>query len=122
MATGHIKGFCKKPPVLFFVNGCESTVGRGEGTQWKNRYDIFGLARAFLETGSYLLGSRWKIGDQGAAEFAKAFYAELLQEKPIGRAIREARCACKGARPDDFSWASYVYYGDPRLRFRKVGP
>jgi CHAT domain-containing protein len=120
MTTGHIRNFCKQPPVLFFVNGCESTVARGAGSEWKDRYDIFGLARAFLETGAYLLGSRWKVGDQGAAKFAQALYAELLQEKPIGRAIREARCAFRKANPNDFSWASYVYYGDPRLRFRKL--
>jgi CHAT domain-containing protein len=120
MTTGHIRRLCKKPPVLFFVNGCEATVTQGAGEQWKNRYDIFGLARAFLETGAYLLGSRWKVGDEGAARFAKAFYAHLLEEKPLGRAIREARTACKLAQPADFSWASYVYYGDPRVRFRQV--
>jgi CHAT domain-containing protein len=120
MTTGHIRKLCKKPPVLFFVNGCESTVARGTGDQWKNRYDIFGLARAFLETGAYLLGSRWKVGDKGAAKFAEAFYGHMLEEKPLGKAIREARSACKAALPDDFSWASYVYYGDPRVRFRKV--
>ncbi len=122
MTTGQIRNFSKQPPVLFFINGCESTVGRGAGTEWKDRYDIFGLARAFLETGAYLLGSRWKVGNVGAAKFAEAFYAELLAEKPLGNAVREARKACKAALPDDFTWASYVYYGDPRLRFRKVGP
>lgn len=119
MATGAIKSFCKQPPVLFFVNGCESSVGRGTGSAWKNRYDIFGLARAFLDTGAYLLGSRQQVGDGGAVMFAKSFYAELLKEKPIGTAVREARKTCKAA--GDFAWASYVYYGDPRIRFRKAG-
>jgi CHAT domain-containing protein len=120
MTTGHIRNFCKHPPVLFFINGCESTVARGVGNEWKNRYDIFGLARAFLDTGAYLLGSRWKVGDAGAAKFAEAFYAEVLAEKPFGRAIMRARNACKDGPDDDFAWASYVYYGDPRVRFRKV--
>ncbi|RXH15637.1 CHAT domain-containing protein [Bradyrhizobium guangzhouense] len=119
MATGAIKQFCKQPPVLFFINGCESGVGRGTGSAWKNRYDIFGLARAFLDTGAYLLGSRHQVGDGGAAMFAKSFYAQVLNEKPIGTAVREARRACKTA--GDFVWASYVYYGDPRIRFCKVG-
>jgi CHAT domain-containing protein len=122
MTAGHIRGLCRNaPPVLFFINGCESTVGRGAGDEWKNRYDIFGLARAFLETGAYLLGNRWRVNDKGAANFAKAFYKDALAEQPIGRAVREARKACKDLAPDDFAWASYVYYGDPRIRFRKVG-
>jgi|GEM_PF-3462673 len=121
MTTGQIKRFFgSNPPVLFFVNGCESAAATGTGAQWKKRYDIFGLARGFLETSAYLLGSRWKIGDKGAAKFAEAFYGNLFEEKPLGRTIRDARLACKAALPDDFSWASYIYYGDPRLRFRKA--
>jgi hypothetical protein len=121
MTTGQIrKLFGSNPPVMFFVNGCESAAATGTGDQWKKRYDIFGLARGFLETGAYLLGSRWKIGDDGAAKFAESFYANLLEEKPLGRTIRDARLACRAALPDDFSWASYIYYGDPRVRFRKV--
>jgi CHAT domain-containing protein len=108
--------------VLFFINGCESTVGRGSGNEWKNRYDIFGLARAFLETGAYLLDSRWKVNDKGAAKFAQAFYKEILEEQPFGKAVRKARQVCKESSPaDDFAWASYVYYGDPRIRFCKIG-
>jgi CHAT domain-containing protein len=123
MTTGQIgKFFGNHPPMLFFVNGCESAATRGLGADWKKRYDIFGLARAFLETGAYLLGSRWKIGDKGAAKFAESFYAKLLAEQPLGRAIRDARVACMTALPDDISWASYVFYGDPRLRFRKIPP
>jgi CHAT domain len=110
MTTGHIRGFCRNaPPVLFFINGCESTVGRGVGNEWKDRYDIFGLARAFLETGAYLLGSRWRVNDKGAAAFSKAFYKEILAGQPLGRAVREARKACKSSLANDFAWASYVY-------------
>jgi CHAT domain-containing protein len=108
----------KSPPVLCFVNACETTrIAAPAG--WKDRYNIFGLARAFLETGAYLLGSRWKINDEAASEFAKKFYASLLQDgKPLGMAILEARKTCKQVSPpDEFGWANYTFYGDPRVCF-----
>jgi CHAT domain-containing protein len=109
--------FGKNGPVLAFMNGCE-TAATGTGTQ--NRYNIFSLARAFLDTGSYLIGNRWKVGDAAAAAFAEAFYSQLLAGEPLGRVIRDARIACKMQMPPyDFSWASFIFYGDPRLCFRR---
>jgi CHAT domain-containing protein len=61
----------------------------------KNRYDIFSLARAFLDTGSYLIGNRWKVGDEAAAAFAETFYSKLVAGQPLGQVIRDARIACK---------------------------
>lgn len=122
MTTGALKNFfAKSPPILFFINACETAriaVSKG----WKDRYDIFGLARAFLETGAYLLGSRWRINDEAAAEFANRFYVSLLQQgKPLGTAILEARKVCKDkSLLDEFAWASYILYGDPRICFSKL--
>ena len=80
------------------------------------------LARAFLETGAYLLGSRWKLSDNAAAAFAPAFYKYLLEDrKSVGEAVVLGRRACMKATeadPGDIGWASYVYYGDPRVCFR----
>lgn len=114
--------------VLCFVNGCETAAGgpapaaTSTGAGWDEQYQRFGLARAFLESGAYVLGTRWKLPDQAGATFAKVFYQQLLGAGvPIGRAITEARRALKDtAKPGDYSWASYVYYGDPRLAFRRL--
>ena len=121
MSTGPIMGFFgSKPPVFFFMNAYETAAAKSEG-EWKNRFDIFGLARAFLETGAYLIGNRWQVGDAAAAAFARAFYASLVEGEPLGRAVRDARIACRSAAgPADFSWASYLFYGDPRVYFRRV--
>lgn len=124
MTSGQVASFfSKKPPVLCFMNACETGRTGSLGTRaWKSTQNIFGLARAFLTTGTYLLGSRWKLGDKAAAIFATKFYSLLLgNEKPIGDAITEARKACKETSPEDpFSWASYIFYGDPRLYFRRA--
>lgn len=123
MTSGQVASFFgKDPPVLCFINACESGRTGSPGPKtWKSTQNIFGLARAFLSTGTYLLGSRWKLGDAAAEKFAAVFYALLLgKEKPIGEAITEARKACKKTSVGDpFSWASYIFYGDPRLYFRR---
>jgi CHAT domain-containing protein len=120
MTTGALTSFLSKgPPVFCFVNACETS----KVTLWEDRYNIYGVAQAILQTGSYLLGSRWKLTDTAAAAFAGKFYeAWLGGGKSLGEAIRDARLECrKGASPDDLAWASYVFYGDPRVYFRNTG-
>jgi CHAT domain-containing protein len=119
-AAEIMAAFGKKPPVLSFMNGCETAAMPGADTQ--NRLDVFSLARAFLDTGCYFIGNRWKVNDDAAATFAETFYRKLLlEEQPLGQVIRDARIECRTKlADDDFSWASYVYYGDPRLYFRKL--
>jgi CHAT domain-containing protein len=123
MEAGEIVAFFgRRPPVLSFMNGCETAAMNVAAAPMKNQYDIFSLARAFLDTGTYLIGSRWKVGDEAAAAFANTFYRKLLLEgQPLGQVIREARKDCKSKMLDyDFSWASYIFYGDPRLCFRRL--
>lgn len=125
MRPGPIRGFFgRSAPTFCFINACESARvagGAAAPAGWKERYDIFGIGRAFLETGSYLLGSRWPIADAPAAAFATEFYTQLLAEKPLGEVVRAARVACqKASAGDDMAWASYIFYGDPRVRFNRV--
>ena len=129
ITTGELTALFKKQQgcVLCFVNACETTSPPEQDADgaspvelnWDRQYDIFGLARSFLESGSYLLGSRWLLPDRPAALFAKTFYQFLLGSgAPIGKAITEARREVRKEHPDDISWASYIYYGDPRLCFK----
>lgn len=118
MTTGVIATyFTPKPPVLCFVNGCETA----RTAQGKDRLNVYGLAQTFLQTGAYLLGTRWKVSDTAAATFAAAFYEALIAKHvSLGEAVRKARIECRKAAPDDFAWASYILYGDPRVCFRKA--
>jgi hypothetical protein len=122
MSTGAIVGFLTKSrPIFCFINGCESArIGVGVPEEWKNQYNIYSLARAFLDTGAYLLGSRWKVNDQAARSFAESFYQSLLGDTiPIGRAVQKARQDCVKLTGDPFGWASYILYGDPRVCFQQ---
>jgi CHAT domain-containing protein len=132
--TGVImSSFTRHPAILCFVNACEAARTTSEDGQagdaasedeaalrWESRYNNYGLARAFLETGSYLLGSRWRLEDEPARIFARTFYeAALRSGEPLGRAIANARAETARQSPaDSCAWASYVYYGDPRVSFR----
>lgn len=125
MSAAHLTGLlARHPPVLAFMNACETaktgnTAGAGGVNGWSERTDLFGLARPFLEVGSYLIGSRWLIDDKAAAAFARAFYEKLVEGMPLGDVIRMARLASRDASKD-LSWGSYVYYGDPRICFRRT--
>lgn len=119
LTTGQIAKFIqrKTPPFLCFVNACES----GKAGSWTASYNLFDLARAFLATGAYLIGSRWKLEDDPAVTVAREFYASLVAGKPIGCALRLARAKARADHPESFAWASYVLYGDPRVYVRSAG-
>jgi len=102
--------------VFFVLNGCETA--RQDAALGGGR---LGLARAVLDTGAYLIGSAWKVNDVAAAAFAQTFYQRFLGDlRSIGEAVRFGREACRTAQSDVPAWASYVLYGDPRLRLEPV--
>jgi len=123
--TGQLKRFfARNPPAFCFLNACETSQLTGSVVSWRKQHNLFGLASAILESGSYLLGSCWRIKDDTAATFAKSFYESFLARPgtTIGDAISQARqLAVDKEDPDNIGWAAYIYYGDPRLFLRKVG-
>ncbi|MEJ7601581.1 MAG: CHAT domain-containing protein [Kofleriaceae bacterium] len=108
--------FVRAQPVLCFVNACETARLPDEGA-----LNVYSLARAFLDTGAYLIGSRWKLDDHAASTFASSFYEELLgQGAALGNAMRAGRLAARTTiASDHLGWGAYVLYGDPRLCFRR---
>jgi len=104
-------------PVICVVNACDTARVSDE-----RALNVYSLARAFIETGAYLVGSRWALGDAAAANFAAAFYASLLGScQPLGEAMRAGRKAARETPSSDrLDWGAYVLYGDPRLYFRRL--
>jgi len=105
----------KPLPALVFANGCQS----GTTDQWWVNEDyeeqIFGLANAFLLAGvQHYIGTFWDILDSPGADFAIAFYREMLEGRSIGEAVRRARMELIDKYGEDtMVWASYMLYGDP---------
>lgn len=109
----------KPMPALVFSNGCQS----GQTDQWNIGEDyevqIFGLANAFLLAGvQHYIGTFWDVLDNPSADFALAFYGELMQGRSIGEAVRLARMELIDRYGEDtIVWASYMLYGDPTFTY-----
>ncbi|MGQ9626310.1 MAG: CHAT domain-containing protein [Anaerolineae bacterium] len=92
---------------IVFANACIS--GRVGTTH--------GLPYSFLRAGaSNYVGSLWPVGDVQALVFAVVFYAKLLSGYPIGEAVRAGKLAgyiLEEKKMADFTWASFLLYGDP---------
>jgi CHAT domain-containing protein len=102
---------------LIFLNACES--GREMMAEGEVSYvasETEGLASSFILGGALaIMGTMWPIFDEGAAEFASAFYENILAGQSLGEATRQARLHLRNSRPHDVTWASFVLYGDPTL-------
>lgn len=92
-------------PVVF-INACQ--VGRG-GMALTG---IGGWARRFVQAGAgAFIGAYWSVYDDAAVAFAKEVYGRLLDGKPIGDAVREARAAVRAG--GDPTWLAYTVFADP---------
>ncbi|HSN44706.1 MAG TPA: CHAT domain-containing protein [Propionibacteriaceae bacterium] len=123
LSIGEIAAHLDNAPALAFINGCETAasapvVAGAPLLPTAHLTRVFGIARPFLERGSYVLGTRWRVEDTTSAAFAEAFYTSLLDGDPVGASVTKARQAVYDPESADLSWASYVFYGDPRLVIR----
>ena len=106
----------ENPPILVFINACLSSK---EEIWTKPTYEnqVFGLASSFLSNGINYIGSLLPIHDKEARKTAEKFYFELLNGKPIGEALRNAKQEVFDSIKDQsLGWGSYTLYGNPLLR------
>lgn len=69
-----------------------------------------------------VVAMRWPVNMHRAREFAVLFYQELADGVPVGEAMRRARSTMAQRRPEDYSWLSYVLYGDPTVTMVTSAP
>ena len=97
------------PHPLVFINACQ--VGRGG----MGLTGIGGWARRFVQSGAgAFIGAYWSVYDEAAFDFAKEVYTRLLNEMPIGDAVREARAKVRAG--GDPTWLAYTVFADPLAR------
>jgi hypothetical protein len=102
------------PRPLVFINACQ--VGRGG----MGLTGIGGWARRFVQSGAgAFIGAYWSVYDTAAFDFAKEVYQQLLDDKPIGDAVREARNKVRAN--GDPTWLAYTVFADPLARV-EAGP
>jgi len=107
------------PPILAFINACESSktmIPEGEVSFESN---IYGLASAFISVGTFYIGALWPIHDDAAIEFAKEFYQRLLNGQAIGSSLQSAKIKIRETYSNtEIAWLTYILYGDPTLALK----
>ena len=99
---------------LVFLSGCETSVGDAWATTFDLGEDYTTLARAFLFAGARnVIGSLWRINDDGASELASRFYG-WLRTLPAPEALARAQIEMltAGVRRDPYFWAAFEVLGD----------
>lgn len=102
---------------LVFLSGCETGLGAAWSTDLVPGEDYATLDRAFLYAGARnVVATLWRVEDEGAADFAAAFYRELASGDPVEALARAQRASL--TRPEDgsppFHWAAYRMSGAGR--------
>jgi hypothetical protein len=112
--AGEVENLGRHRP-LVFLNACQS--GRGA----VSLTNIGGWAARFLRAAvdeehpahgaAAFIGTYWRVDDEAALDFAKTFYAALLQDRrPVGDAVMRARLRIRPKGPD---WLAYTVFAHP---------
>jgi hypothetical protein len=99
---------------FIFLNACRS------GEVGQALTGLGGWGKTMIEdceVGAFL-APMWKVNDQLAREYAKAFYA-VIQDTPsctLAHAVQQARIQIRDMAPNDASWLSYSLYAHPNAQ------
>lgn len=119
LTTDEIRSVVRGQPFVF-LNACSTGAAAhfAPGEPLINTgLELQGLASAFLTAGAAgVLCTNRPIFDASSREFAEYFYRNTLDGVAVGEIVRRARQRLHNQNSDDPLWASYVLYGDPRLR------
>jgi len=118
LIADEILRIMKGSPIVF-ANACSTARMTDENGRCQVTFveNIQGLASSFLAKGSTgYIGAMWPVHDDYAAHLSSEFYRGLVERKEsIGESLRKARLSVrKKAKENDFTWASFILYGDPR--------
>ncbi len=99
-------------PELVFMNCCH--LGQVEYGRDGNKLAA-SVARELIDIGvRCVVVAGWAVTDGLAQLFGQTFYEHLLlQRRPFGEAVLEARKAVWARDADDITWGAFQAYGDP---------
>ena len=104
---GTLKNRWRAHKPLIFLNACRTAGAAPLYT------DVSGWASRCIAAGAgAFVGTLWEVLNHPAHQFADTFYEALSHEQPLADAFFQARLATRDAYPEDFSWLSYVLYGN----------
>ncbi len=108
-------------PDVVFLNCCH--LGTVELGRQGNKLAA-SVARELIDIGvRCVIVAGWAVDDLGARRFGETFYQELLlNRRPFGDAVFQARKAVYEAKPSDITWGAFQAYGDPAWRAESRAP
>lgn len=114
----------RQVPELVFINCCH--LGKIEGgieSDWSARHKLAAnLATEFICMGvRAVVAAGWAVDDAAASTFAREFYTSLMDGRPFGEAVLQARKATFSHHPTVNTWGAYQCYGDPDWRLQSEG-
>jgi CHAT domain-containing protein len=112
----EIIGLDVRSPLVFF-SGCETGARQGWTDEPIRGTGDLTLTQALLAAGaSNVVSTLWRIDDEGAAVFARHFYASLRQTSAADAFATAQRTMARGARyASPYYWAGYTLSGDGRI-------
>ena len=102
------------PASLVYLSGCETGLGAAWSTPFLPGEDYTTLMQAFRQAGaSAVVGTLWRVRDDGAAALAEAFYRGLPRATPAA-ALADAQRALLASPQweSPYHWAGYAVAGD----------
>ena len=99
---------------LVYLSGCETGLGAAWSTQFQPGEDYTTLMQAFLQAGAAaVVGTLWRVRDDGAAALAEAFYRRLPRASPASALADAQRTLLAGPQwASPYHWAGYAVAGD----------
>jgi CHAT domain-containing protein len=98
---------------LVFLSGCETSAFQAWLDDPIRGTDHATLAQAFLHAGAgNVVGTLWRVDDEGAGAFATAFYRSLREMDPVAAlASAQRRISVDGRFRSPYYWASNILIG-----------
>lgn len=102
---------------LIFLNACSSGKTINEEEDFKETWeDTIGLASSFIIWwAKWVVSTMWPVNDKAAEKFAIDFYSDFIKWKMIWQCILEAKQNSFSNNTKNITWASFIYYWDPKI-------
>ena len=99
---------------LVFLSGCETGLGAAWSSPFHPGEDYTTLMQAFLQAGAgAVVGTLWRVRDDGAAALAEAFYRRLPDASAAASLADAQRALLSSAQwGKPYHWAGYALAGD----------
>jgi tetratricopeptide (TPR) repeat protein len=103
-------------PDMVFINCCHLAAGGAYGREvdvafWRLAPNVaYQLIRMGVRA---VVAAGWAVDDQAAKEFARRFYAAVLDGQEFGQAVLQARQEIYSRYSAVNTWGAYQCYGDP---------